>query len=450
MKVVAKAVLRRLAVLAVVLWIWPALAQDNGEQNAALKAQYDAAFQEMFRNPSDLDLMFKFAGLAMRLGNHEAAISTLERMLIFNPELPRVRLELGVLYLRLGSYSTSRAYLAKAIERKDVPQEVRQRAAAFLAEIDKRQSRHRFTGSAFAGARYQTNANAGPGSPAVRAAGFDAVLDDLFLAQSDENLFIIATVQHDYDLQTQRSETWQTNVLAYASKQRELSELDLGIFEVTTGPRLAFAPEAIEDMTIRPYGLANIVVLDKERFFHTYGAGVHLAKPFGQKVLTDAGYEFRRKLFRSSSDRPTADELSGYEHAVNIGGRFAVTENILFNAHLSAVFLSAKKDYNSNRELAALGGVSIRYDAPFGVTSWPWLFSVSGARIITDYDDPDPAVDPGVTRSDKEWRVAVSNNIGLTRDWSIVVQVQYLRADSNLPNFERENMVALIGASWNF
>ncbi len=450
MKAVAKAVLRGLAVLAVVLGIWPALAQDNGEQNAALKAEYDAAFKEMFQDPSDLDLMFKFAALAMRLGNHEAAISTLERMLIFNPDLPRVRLELGVLYLRLGSYSTSRAYLDKAIERADVPQEVRQRAAAFLAEIDKRQSRHRFTGSAFAGARYQTNANAGPGSSAVRAAGFDAVLDDLFLAQSDENLFISAAAQHDYDLQTQRSETWQTNVLAYASKQRKLNEIDLGIFEVSTGPRLAFFPEAIEDMTIRPYGLANFVALDMERFFYTYGGGVHLSKPFGQKVLTDAGYELRRKLFNSTADRPTSHELSGYENAFNVGGRFAVTEKILFNAHFSAVFLGAKKDYNSYLELAAHGGVSFRYDAPFGVTSWPWLFSVSGARIFTDYDDPDPAVDPGVTRSDKEWRVSVSNNFGVTRDWSILVQLQYFKADSNLPNFERENKVALIGASWSF
>jgi hypothetical protein len=64
------------------------------------KSEYDAAFQAMLRHPADLDVLFRFATIASRTGDLEGAISALERML--NPDLPRVRLELGVLYYRLA------------------------------------------------------------------------------------------------------------------------------------------------------------------------------------------------------------------------------------------------------------------------------------------------------------------------------------------------------------
>ena len=63
-----------------------------------LQRQYDSAFQEMLRKPADLDVLFKFAALAAQTGDLEGAVSALERMLLINPDLPRVRLELGVLY----------------------------------------------------------------------------------------------------------------------------------------------------------------------------------------------------------------------------------------------------------------------------------------------------------------------------------------------------------------
>ena len=94
----------------------------------------------------------------MQTGNFEAAISALERMLLINPNLPRVRLELGVLYFRLGSYQVAKTYLDRAVEGENVPDEVRQRVETFLAEIEKRLSRHQFAGSVFGGVRYQSNA----------------------------------------------------------------------------------------------------------------------------------------------------------------------------------------------------------------------------------------------------------------------------------------------------
>ncbi len=100
-----------------------------------LNRQYDAAFQAMLAQPANLDVLFKFASLASQTGDLEGAVSALERMLLINPDLPRVRLELGVLYYRLGSYEVARTYLESALKTPNLPPEVRNRADQFMAEV---------------------------------------------------------------------------------------------------------------------------------------------------------------------------------------------------------------------------------------------------------------------------------------------------------------------------
>src|SRR5215469_16542340 len=80
----------------------PEPAALSASERAELKAQYDKLFAQLLARPTDLDLMFQFAAVAARLGNYEAAISTLERMLLINSDLPRVKLELGVIYFHIG------------------------------------------------------------------------------------------------------------------------------------------------------------------------------------------------------------------------------------------------------------------------------------------------------------------------------------------------------------
>ena len=99
---------RLLGILAVVGVLLAAFVPHGGPAQAQtppasgdLQRRYDDAFQEMLRQPDNLEVLFSFATLAAQTGDLEGAISTLERMLLINPDLPRVRLELGVLYYRL-------------------------------------------------------------------------------------------------------------------------------------------------------------------------------------------------------------------------------------------------------------------------------------------------------------------------------------------------------------
>ena len=108
------------------------------DEKTALRVEQQAVFEQMFDKPDDLDLMFRYAIVSIQLEDLEAAISTLERMLIYNREIPRAHMELGAAYYRLGSYKTASYYFDNVLAFTDVPPQVRSRAEEFKRAIDQR------------------------------------------------------------------------------------------------------------------------------------------------------------------------------------------------------------------------------------------------------------------------------------------------------------------------
>ena len=150
----------------------------EGEPLAQAQARRRVLFQQMLETPDNLDIAFEYAGLSAQVGDMEASIATLERMLIFAPGLPRLQLELGVLYYRLGAYETARFYFESAVSAPNVPDVVQARVDPYLAEIDRRTAGYRFTGTIIGGVRYQTNANAATSSGTVTIVGIPGFVLD--------------------------------------------------------------------------------------------------------------------------------------------------------------------------------------------------------------------------------------------------------------------------------
>lgn len=96
------------------------------------RALYDSAFQATLDQPSDPENLVRFAGLAVEMGDIEGAISALERLLLIDGNQPEVKLELGVLYYRLGAKDAAIMYLEAARASAETTKETRERAEAFL------------------------------------------------------------------------------------------------------------------------------------------------------------------------------------------------------------------------------------------------------------------------------------------------------------------------------
>lgn len=109
----------------------PAAATEPTDE---MRAAYDAAFQETLRKPSDPATLIAFAEIAIKTGDLEGAISALDRLLLIDGDQPEVKLELGVLYFRLGSFEAARTYLEEVRSSKRASAALKARATEFLKE----------------------------------------------------------------------------------------------------------------------------------------------------------------------------------------------------------------------------------------------------------------------------------------------------------------------------
>jgi len=85
----------------------------------------------------DLDAAFKYAAIAKKAGDLEGAIGTYEGLLLVESDLPKVRVELGMLYYQLKSYPVARSHLEAALQSPKMPADLRKPAEAMLTKMPK-------------------------------------------------------------------------------------------------------------------------------------------------------------------------------------------------------------------------------------------------------------------------------------------------------------------------
>lgn len=411
---------------------------------------FEEAYQEVLKDPGNLDKSFRFTQIAIERGDFEAAISALERMLITNPNLPRVRLELGVLYFRLGSYVLAKSYLESATKGKDVPPKVRERVGVFLAKINDLLSTSKLSGTVSAGLRYQTNANAGPSSSSVMLFGFPAELDEASTSQKDGNFFGALNLRHVYDMETQERTTLDTDLIAFGSKHFEQDQVDVLFLELVSGPRFRVASEGSGNTLIRPFVSGNIIHLGEDVLFTSFGGGLEVSSQINDKLGLTLRYDARDKRFDNNTSRPNASDEDGVEQSGHVTVAFAISPAV--NAFARARFKAhnARVEYEANREFGGLVGLSVSYKPPMGNPSRRWLTSVSSEFSQVKYDAPDPAVSPTTEREDRKWTLRAQTNIPLSKLISLGIGVTCSITDSNLPNFEQTNTGFAVSLSHAF
>src|ERR1700733_5199395 len=169
-------------------------------QAQTIVSEQDRLFQQMLRNPKNLEITFAYVKVATDNGDYEAAIGALERVLFYQPNLARVKYELGSLYFRLGSYEMARRYFREALACPDIDAITKDRIEASLPDADKQTQQSRLSGFAQTGLRYQTNANYAPTGGIVRLGGQDLSLLPSATRGSQSNWFALAGISHDYYL----------------------------------------------------------------------------------------------------------------------------------------------------------------------------------------------------------------------------------------------------------
>ena len=447
---------RHLKLFACALAVWmlvPMAASAQGPVNATpdQEREYDAAFQEMLKRPADLEVLFKFAAIATKAGDYEGAISALERMLLVNPDLPRVRLELAVLYYRLGSYEISRSYLEMVVATPNVTPEVKARAEQYLAEVDTRSAKSRFVGEIFGGVRYQSNANLGPPTSNVRLFGQTANLNQSSLGTADWGAVSSGYVRHIYDLGGQDKAALETQLTGYINRQFQVSQANVGLLDLSSGPRFQAFQGIFEDVTIKPMGLLGFIWVNDVPYYGSYGSAVEVGSLLSDKLRNTTYFSYRRLLYQDSWYLPFNNLYTGNEYSANTTFQFALTDVIaLFGNGNIQRYLTDNSPSYSYLLLGVGGGMQFRFRDPLFRTDLPWSISFSANLQWWAYDQPDPVVDPTVGRQQNDTILNVTLSVPFDERTTMTVSAGRFVRGASLPNYEFVNNSFLMGVSWRF
>ncbi|MTI42123.1 hypothetical protein E1178_00665 [Roseibium hamelinense] len=431
-----------------------AYAQDGtGEQQTltadALEARQAALLQVMLENPADLDTAFDYAAIAAQNGDFEAAISTYERMLIYAPGLARVQLELGVLYYRLGSFETARNYFFSALSAPNVPPEVQQRVETYLAAIDQQDRRAQFRATVVAGARYQTNANAAPGSRRVDLNGGTFILDETSTGRADYNGFLAGNAYASYDLGAQ-GDLLEADLIFYGARYADISRLDTGLAEFTVGPSLNMKRFRFDNGRLGIYGIFSGIRLNHANYSGALGAGTRLAYAFDPLTLFDGKLEYRRRWYNDTAEYPTVSDRNGYQIKTAITVTRQLSGSFTARTLLLADFEETEKAWTQSWEVGVGFGGTYQFASPIEALPNRWSIDVEAGYIYRSYDGPDPLIDPTESQTDNEGWMRAVLAVPLRNDVTLGLTGELRRQQSNYDLATYNNASAMVTIAKSF
>jgi tetratricopeptide (TPR) repeat protein len=434
-------------VLALAAAALPASAQDADSR----RSEFLSLYQQLLKNPTNVELTLRYARLGAEIGDYEASVSALERLLMYNPNLPTAEIELGLLYARLKSYAMARVYLEQAQSAPNASPEVRARAQDALAKVDRLSSPHQFAGQIELGVQYQSDANQAPGSAVPAPPGF--TLPSIPLKkQSDGDAFLNAAGIYRYDLGNAESDTLEATGTLYESAFFRDSHLNLGVAELTLGPRFTLDRIGIEHATLRPYLMGTYVTLDNTSLLAGGGGGIELAKTFRWGMLARLFYEHEERGYFNSSFDPLASQLNGSVDVARLTASQPLGEASTLDLLLRFVRENTRFNFDTNSQYRIQASYSVRYGGLLNLPGVPrpWETTLDVGHDWTPYDAANPAINPHVTRNDGSWSFGGSEWLHFNKWLATGIGVERQITSSNIGNFSFSNTTATLSVKASF
>ncbi len=120
-------------------------------QSTTTEADRAAVFQQMLADPSNRDLMRRYAQMSVALRDFEGAAATLERLVDLEPQNTSARVELAIAYFALGSYAVAEYHLAAAQASGALSPDEAARVARYREEAAERDTGSDYSGRIAAG-----------------------------------------------------------------------------------------------------------------------------------------------------------------------------------------------------------------------------------------------------------------------------------------------------------
>jgi hypothetical protein len=380
---------------------------DPKELSAALQ-QKEEVFKQLFKDPTNLSLLFKYANLSIMVGDLEGAIGVFEQMLIYDSELPRIRLELGVLYFRLGAFALANNYL-KSVKEYNPPPEVEARVDQFLEAIVSAEEPFQWQQTLSIGFKRTTNGNSGINADFIEIGDFLLDVDPESQRQSDRSSLFNYSLSIDQDLNHPRGDNIQYFFSYGADRLDTFKQFDVqsNVFSVRRNFNLDenfFSFFNLEDPVFAPNMNLLRVVLNRQEILRSGRISLDYSGQLDNGSSMLFTYYREEKIFRSGRQK------NGRINGVSFGQSYVwAGSQALYGYRVILENYRASAGY----EFYENYGLELSYSQPIGED---WQFSSKYSYQDKSHDEEYPLF--GARHDQAEsWRFNLLKPMGAC--WSV-------------------------------
>ncbi len=399
--------------------------------------------------------MDRYARLLVQSGNYEGAVAALERLLINPQAAPSVRLDIAVLYYRMGSYAMAEAMLHDALQDRRLTPEQQALARKLLGDAQRRNQVSQIDGSVLLALRHQSNPTYRTADANVYSAGALGPLAPADRPQSDADATLGLRLAHVYDLQMQNYASVVSTLGAYWVDYRSSSgsrlqanpanAADLLSLEVTSGLRFRPLPVQAAGLSVRPHVLASQVAARQHHYLRSHGLGLDVSYQHSEYTLAELTIDSQQRSFANRIDLTDSQFIGGRLSSLRARLTHELAPGRVLVGELAARRNDTARDYYDFDTLEARVSYSFSYANPFVAAGRALTTSLTLSAVDRRYGAADPAIKAGTTRHDKEWRLGLHQSVPLSDAWAALLVVERARSRSSLPNFNYNN-TAISGA----
>ena len=352
------------------------------ESVASVQREKEEVFKQLFKDPTNLSLLFKYANLSILVGDLEAAIGVFEQMLIYDSQLPRIRLELGVLYFRLGAYAMATNYL-KSVKEFNPPAEVEAKVNQFLEAIVSAEKPFQWQQNLSIGFKRTTNGNSGINADFIEIGDFLLDVDPESKRQRDRSSLFNYSLSIDQDLNHPRGDNIQYFFSYGADRLDTFKQFDVqsNVLSVRRNLNLDenfFSFFSLEDPVFAPNINLLRVVLNREEILRSGRISLDYSGRLDNGSSMLFTYYREEKIFRSGRQK------NGRINGVSFGQSFVWTgPQALYGYRVILENYRANAGY----EFYENYGLELSYSQPLGEN---WQFSSKYSYQDKSHDDEYP------------------------------------------------------------
>ncbi len=387
-------------------------------------------FSAVMLDPGNIELSMDYGECALENGDLESAVSTFERVLIYDPDNGELEVVVAGLYALMKADDLAAQHYEAALSSTRISDESMKVARAGLAGISS-SANEGFSLTTYSAYRYQDNVNLGLRSSTVNIGGTVFNVPLSLQGRADPSFW------HEGNAAYQSGEIangismlaeaeWQLN------KQEMAFPLEAMAIEGRIGPvfKLGSVSSAMEGWLLYPYVLAEKTLLYHQPLYGALGGGLQLNKSFGQSHDVEAQVEYRRYRYDNNVRRPTGSTSNGFQ----LDGSLSVTKYVNDAVNITTMFDASRFDVVTFSEDYWSAGVEMSVSwmfGEFGAGAKPAELTFGGGFEFRDFDD----VATGAlvsSRQDLDYWIEAAIDIPLTEKLSFVPKMEYLNASSDV------------------